>query len=186
MRPALASLAAGLLVLAACGGAAEEPPPPTLPADALPKLSSEARRLDRSALAADALRPGDLSRFLREAGYVEGVEREFFGRSDTFDRVVARGLRFEDAEGADAYLRWVRAHGRDLVGPTELRRPLDLGSSPVLLALVPCATCKKELPTYLAAWRRGEVVFSLLASGRGVNRERFAALAGELDDRMEA
>jgi hypothetical protein len=50
-----------------------------------------------------------------------------------------------------------------------------------LEALAACGTCKKELPTFLAGWRRGATVLSLLASGSGANPERFGALARELD-----
>lgn len=188
MRVALTSVAAALSLLASgCGGGGDErSAPPTLPADAVPELSSERRELDRAALAQDAFVPGTLSELLEEAGYVHGVEREFAGRGTVFDRVVARSLRFESAEGAERYLRWVRTHGDELLGTTKAERPLELGSSGVLLALVPCGTCKKELPTLLAGWRRDDVVLSLLASGRGVDRKRLAALARKLDARMEA
>ncbi len=185
MRALLASVLLVLSVLAGgCGGEPERAPPPTLPADALPELSSEARTLDRAAVAEDALARDALADLLERAGYVEGAEREFFGHGEAFDRVIARALRFETAEGAESYLGWVEEHGEDLLGPTAEEPRLRLGSSGVLLALVRCATCKKELPTYLAAWRRGDVVLSLLASGRGVDRERFAALARELDGRI--
>ena len=186
MRFALAPVVTVLALFAACGGAADAGPPPTLPADALPELSSETRALDRDALAADAFEPDAFGKLLADAEYVEGVERQFVGRGEVFDRVVARSLRFESPEGAGAYLRWVRANGDELVGETEPRRPLEFGSDGVLLALVPCGTCKKELPTLLAAWRRDDVVLSLLASGRGVDRDRLAALARELDARMAA
>jgi hypothetical protein len=186
VRLLLALVASALLGLAVgCGGGDERPTPPTLPPSALPELSSEARELDREALAADALQPGALAELLDEAGYVSGREREFFGHGASFDRVVARSLRFESTEGADRYIRWVRTHPRDLLGEAEERPRLELGSSGVLLTLVPCGTCKKELPTHLAAWRRRDVVLSLLASGRGANPERFAALARRLDARME-
>ena len=187
MRVLAAFVASTLLALAAgCGGGDERSTPPTLPPSALPELSSQARELDREALAADALAPDALAELLDEAGYVSGREREFFGHGESFDRVVARSLRFESAEGAERYIRWVRSHPRDLLGEAEEQPRLELGSSGVLLTLVPCGSCKKELPTHLAAWLRGDVVLSLLASGRGANPERFAALARELDARMEA
>ncbi|MDQ3857868.1 MAG: hypothetical protein M3327_05385 [Actinomycetota bacterium] len=187
MRVALALVVLALSPLAGgCGTGEERAAPPTLPPNALPELSSERRSLDRASLAADAFAPNALSSLLDDSGYVQGVEREFFGRGEIFDHVVARGLRFETSEGAERYLGWVRSHARDLLGRAEAERRLELGSSGVLLALTPCGTCKKELPTYLAAWRRGDVVLSLLASGRGVDRERFAALARKLDARMEA
>ena len=185
MRVFLASVVSALLALGTgCGGGDERPAPPTLPPSALPELSSQTRELDREALAADALAPESLAKLLDEAGYVGGREREFFGHGKIFDHVVARGLRFETAEGGDRYIGWIRSHAADLIGDAEERRRLGLGSAGVILTLVPCGTCKKELPTHLAAWRRGDVVLSLLASGRGANPERFAALARKLDARM--
>ncbi len=187
MRVALALVLLALSPLVAgCGSGEEERAPPALPAKVLPDLSSERRSLDRAALAAAAFAHDALSELLHDAGYVEGVEREFFGRGEIFDRVVARGLRFESTEGAERYVGWVRSHPRDFLGRAKAEPRLALGSSGVLFALAPCGTCKKELPTYLAAWRRGDVVFSLLASGRGVDRERFAGLARKLDARMDA
>ncbi len=189
MRPALAlALAAVALAVpaAGCGGQDGERAPATLPPDALPELSSERRELDRAALAEDAFAPHALAELLDEAGYEVGVEREFVGRGAVFDRVVARALRFESAEGAESYLRWIRRHGHDLLGKTESEPPLPIGSSGVLLALVRCGTCKKELPAYVAAWRRDDLVLSLLASGRGVDRKRLAGLARALDGRLEA
>lgn len=187
MRVALALVGLALSPLVGgCGTGEEERAPPTLPARVLPELASERRLLDRAALAADALAPDALSELLDDAGYVEGVEREFFGRGEVFDRVVARGLRFESPEGAERYVGWLSSHPRDLLGRAKAEPRLPLGPSSVLFALAPCGTCKKELPTYLAAWRRGDVVLSLLASGRGVDRERFAALARNLDARMDA
>lgn len=187
MRVTLALVVLVLSPLAAgCGTGEEQAAPPTLPPNVLPELSSERRSLDRPSLAADAFAPNALSHLLDDAGYVRGVEREFFGRGEIFDHVVARGLRFETTGGAERYVGWVRSHPRDLLGRAKAERRLELGSSGVLLALIPCGTCKKELPTYLAAWRRGDVVLSLLASGRGVDREHFAALAQKLDARMGA
>ena len=187
MRLALALAAAALALPAlGCGGQDGDRAPATLPPDALPELSSERRELDRPALAEDSFAPDALAKLLEEAGYEVGVEREFVGRGAVFDRVVARALRFESPQGAESYLRWVRSHGDELLGDTKTEPPLRLGSSRVLLALVPCGACKKELPAYVAAWRRDDVVLSLLASGRGVDRERLAALARELDARMEA
>jgi hypothetical protein len=170
------------LVLAGCG--AEEKaaaPPQTLSAEALPELASSARTLDALALAADALDPEALAGVLDDAGFETGHEREFSGKTTTFDHVVARTLVFESAAGADAYLEWLRGHGNDILGravPAEVAAPGDSG---VVFTLARCGSCKKELPTFLAGWRRDEVVLSLLAAGSGANPERFGALARDLD-----
>jgi len=174
-----------LAVAAGCGAGEENAPttpgPPTLPASALPDLEQRARPLGLEALAADSLEPQRLRHLLEESGYATGSEREFSGKTPTFDHVIARTLVFEDVKGADAYLGWLGTHGRDFLGradPANLSLP---GNSGVGFTLAACGTCKKELPTFLAGWRRGATVLSLLASGSGANPERFGALARELD-----
>jgi hypothetical protein len=179
----LAALIALALTLAvACGGGTDAAePPPTLPAEAVPGLVSRTRTLDATALAADSFAPDDLERVLEQAGYVGGSEREFTGRTETFDRVVARALRFASPEGADTYLAWLAGHAEEIVGQVEAEPALALGESNLLFSLVPCGSCKKELPTLLAAWRRDETVLFLLAAGRGASRESVSTLGRELD-----
>jgi hypothetical protein len=177
-----------LLVLAlttGCGADEESAPttpaPPTLPASALPDLEHRGRALGLEALAADSLEPAPLRQLLQDSGYVTGSEREFSGKTATFDHVIARTLVFEDMNGADDYLGWLGKHGHDFLGradPAKLSLPGDSG---VGFTLAACGTCKKELPTFLAGWRRGATVLSLLASGSGANPERFGVLARELD-----
>jgi hypothetical protein len=172
-----------LVAAVACGSEQEQTAaaPPTLPATALPELDSRARALDTNVLAEDALDAEELTTVLDDAGFLSGTEREFSGRTKTFDHVVARSLRFESAEGADAYLHWLEGHGDDFLGaaePAELQPP---GESTVAYTLVRCGTCKKELPTFLAGWRRGDVVLTLLAAGSGGNPERFETLARRFD-----
>jgi hypothetical protein len=180
-------LLAFLALVAACGGgenAAEAPPPPTLTAATLPELTSRERELPVEALAEDALEPDELASLLEDAGYVAGREREFTGKSKTFDRVVARSLRFESPDGAGSYLEWLDGHAGDLVGEVEFQPAPEVGQDARAFSLVRCGSCKKELVTFLAAWRSGGTVATLLAAGSGNNRERFDALARELDERI--
>jgi hypothetical protein len=175
----LATVAA---LLAGCGTAEKTAgPPETLPASALPELASNARTLDADALAVDAFQPHELSQLLAEAEFEVGREREFSGRTRTFDHVVARTLRFENSAGADAYLDWLSRHGQDILGRVEPAKLTLPGDGGVAFTLFRCGTCKKELPTFLAGWRRGETVLTLLAAGSGANPQRFGALVGELD-----
>ena len=177
----------GLLLLAVatgCGAGEENaatPRPATLPASALPDLEQRARALPLDALAADSLKPEPLRQLLEESGYVTGSEREFSGKTRTFDHVIARTLAFEKPEGAEAYLGWLGTHGDDFLGRAQPEKLALPGTSGVAFTLAACGTCKKELPTFLAGWRRGATVLSLLASGSGANPERFGALARNLD-----
>jgi hypothetical protein len=173
-----------MIALAGCG-AEEQPMPATvhnLPAAALPQLDSRVRSLDTQALAADALRPDALADILDDAGYVAGREREFSGRTRTFNHVVARTLVFEREEGGERYLDWLSKHGRELLGRAASVRLSTPGKSGVVLRLVPCGACKNELPTFLAGWRRGSTVLSILAAGPGANPQRFSALLQEQDE----
>jgi hypothetical protein len=176
-----------LLVLAgaACGAEKEAAPPATpatLSGAALPELDSRARTLDAAALADDAFEPDALAALLAEGGFVTGREREFSGKAATFDHVVARTLVFESREGADAYLGWVRGHGDEVLGRAAPAKVVPPGEGGVAFTLERCGTCKKELPTFLAAWRREATVLTLLAAGDGADAASFSALAHELDE----
>jgi hypothetical protein len=169
------------LLVAGCGGAAFQPPPPPLDAADLPRLSSRDRELPREVLAQDALVPGELAALLDDAGYAGGFEREFSGHTETFDHVIARTLLFADGDGASAYLDWVARHTGDLAGPSQPRPPVLLdGDRAIVFELDPCPTCKKQLPTWFGAWKRGAVVSYLLAAGRDVDRDTFTRLARRL------
>jgi hypothetical protein len=176
-------LAVVLGTTAACGSK-EDPPaqPDTLGAAALPELDSRVRTLAAADVAFDALEPDSLQQLLVESGYRTGSEREFSGKTKTFDHVVARTLVFETSDGALAYLGWLRGHGDDVLGravPAKITPPGDTG---VVFALERCGTCKKELTTFLAGWQRGETVLTLLAAGSGANPKRFTALVREHDE----
>ena len=173
-----------LLAAAACGAeeAASPAAPTTLPAAALPELDSRARTLDAASLADDAFEPDALAALLSEGGYVTGREREFSGKTATFDHVVARTLVFESRDGAEAYLGWVRGHGDEVLGRAAPAKVVPPGEGGVAFTLERCGTCKKELPTFLAAWRREATVLTLLAAGDGADPASFSALAHELDE----
>ena len=186
--PAVAVALILAVLVAGCGGASESAPDPptTLAPGVLPELNEQARTLDAALLAADSFEPDALAVLLEESDYVVGSEREFFGRGKIFDHVVARTLRFADPKGAAAYLEWVDKHAEDFLGRTNRETPLGLGEMDTLFSLQRCDVCKKQQPTFLAAWREGETVAFLLGAGPGVKRETFEALAHKLDERIRA
>ena len=87
---------------------------------------------------------------------------------------------FEHAVGADAYLDWLHENASDLIGKVKSRERLALGRDGTLFAEQGCR-CHMNLPTYLAGWRRGKTVLTLLADGPRLDRDRFRALAREQD-----
>jgi len=170
------AVASSVVAIAAGCGASEPAPdlPPPLASAALPQLTPRDRALPAHELALDALEPSDLAALLDDAGYRGGSEREFSGHTDTFDHVVSRTLVFEDVAGAEAYVDWI-------AGPSRSLTSIGLGAErSVLFELEPCPTCKKQLPTWFGAWRRGPKVSYLLAAGRNVDRRTFGELAGQL------
>jgi hypothetical protein len=147
--------------------------------DSLSDLSHEDRELDLEALSEDALEPTALASLLEEARFEGGVEIEYTGRTRLYSHVVTRTLAFAAPPGASAYLEWLDQNASDILGPVESKQTLSVGSDGVLLLQQGC-NCHSDLPTYLAAWRDGAVVRTLLADGAGVNARRVTALAREL------
>lgn len=175
--------------LAGCGGDSEGAPATTdtgkdrivLLADpaSLSDLSRSRRKLDVDALSEDALEPAALAGVLEEADFEGGVEVEYTGRTKLYSHVVTRTLSFAAPSGASAYLRWLDRNASDLIGQVKSEQTLPVGSDGVLLLEEGCG-CHSDLPTYLAAWRDGSDVHTLLADGAGVNDRRVKALAAQL------
>jgi hypothetical protein len=156
--------------------------PGGLPAHALPGMEADSEVLGIEALASDALDRAVLERLLREAGYVGGRQRTFSGPGERFSLAVTRILVFDSAGGASRYLSWLRTHPRDLLGTAELLPPPpDLPASAFLMAHVPGGCCPKEVPIYVSAWRRGDTVLFVRASGRQADRGAVEALTVRLD-----
>ena len=176
------SLALGLLA-AGCGSADAEssqaaaaPEPGPLLVEGLRR---ETRVVDRDTLAADALEPRALARLLDEAGYNIGLEEEYAGRTKLYAHVVSRRLEFARADGAASYIAWLRANAADLLGKAKPAVDFDIGADGFLTRDEGCG-CHSDFPTFLAAWRDGSIVQTLLADGPRVDRKRFVALAREL------
>jgi hypothetical protein len=142
-------------------------------------LKRNTRPLDREALVADALQREPLLAVLDEAGFRAGLEDEYSGRTDLYAHVVSRRLEFSHGDGAARYVDWLRNHAADLLGTTKPADPLNIGAGGFLTRDAGCA-CHSDLPTFLAAWRDGTRVRTLLADGPGVDRARFVALARQL------
>ena len=180
-----------VLFLSGCGGDSNDAPIATdggegkfdLLADpvSLSDLSRSERGLDVDALSKDALEPAALAGVLEGADFEGGVEVEYTGRTKLYSHVVTRTLLFAKPAGASAYLQWLDRNAADILGPVKSRGPLSLYVDGVLFLEQGC-NCHSNLPTYLAAWRDGSDVHTLLADGAGVNARRVRALARELGE----
>lgn len=157
---------------------------PILPLDALPGYVVRASGLDAATLDADALDPASLDAVLTGAGFETGIERRFTARWKPVTEVVARALRFASADGATAYLTWLRAHGADVLGSQA--RASDPPSLTDALAFThaPCTSCAKDTFQYFAAWTHGRYALTLLVGGPRAGRSTATPLAEELDARV--
>jgi hypothetical protein len=155
-----------------------------LPAGAVAGARASTGPIDAETLAADALAPEDLLHLIEDAGFADGVERSFGGARGPLDLVVARSLAFADDAGADAYLSWLHDHVSDILGSSEPLRAPGLPSGALFVRHLPDGCCPKEVPVFLTAWRRGNVVLFLKASGRAARPEPVTRLATAFDRQL--
>jgi hypothetical protein len=178
-----------VLLMSGCGSDSEGAPAttdtgrtnyvPVADPNSLSDLNRRDRELDVDALSEDALEPAALAGVLQKAAFEGGEEIEYTGHTRLYSHVITRTLLFAKPDGANGYLRWLDENAADILGQVKSRQPLAVGSDGVLLLEQGC-NCHSDLPTYLAAWRDGAVVRTLLADGAGANERRVTALAREL------
>ncbi len=161
-------------------GVAAAPIVPTPPAGSLPGMQSRARPLPSAVLVAEAVDHRSLRRVLEQGLYVAGSEREFTGRTATFNHVTEQALRFGNGAGASGYLRWLRVHTAETLGDARSVTASDIGTGGFVYRPRGCG-CHSETPTYLIAWQRGPLALTLLASGSGARAKTVEALARKLD-----
>jgi len=152
----------------------------TPPAGSLPEMRSRARALGPAVLVGEVIDHDGLRRVLDRGGYVAGSEREFFGHTVVFNHVTEQALRFGGAAGATSYLRWLRAHTAESLGAPRSVTAAGIGKSGFVYRPKGCG-CHSDTPTYLIAWRRGQLVLTVLASGNGATAKTAGALARGLD-----
>jgi hypothetical protein len=157
---------------------------PILPSDALPGYVVHASGIDAATLAADALDPASLDDVLTGAGFETGIERRFTARWKPLTEVVARALRFASADGATAYLTWLRGHGADVLGSQAQASDPPSLTDAIAFTHAPCTSCAKDTIQYFAAWTHGPYALTLLVGGPRAGRSTATPLAEELDARV--
>jgi len=141
--------------------------------------------LDAATVSTDALDPPTLGSVLSGAGFEAGTERRFTAPRKPLTLVVARVLLFRSADGAGAYLAWVRNHGTDLLGSqAQVTGPLDLPGA-IAFSHDSCDFCAKDTFEYFAAWTHGPYALTLLVGGPRAGRPAATPLAEELDARVK-
>jgi hypothetical protein len=164
-----------VILLAGCGGEASALLP-TLPAGALPELSSSTEQVTLEDLASDF---GSDVQAKLDWGFSRGSERVFQGESHRFDRVVSRTLEFDNAAGAQAYIDFFRSHLAAVFGTgTTASRLESKGRSGFLVDAASCA-CHRAEPTLAAVVSRGSRVSYLEVNGGGAKPAPVVALLAQ-------
>ena len=143
-------------------------------------MQSRARPLPATVLVAEVVDHAGLRRVLERGGYAGGNEREFYGKTEVFNHVTERVLRFGSAAGATSYLRWLRTHSAQSLGAPRSITATGLGDGGFTYRPQGCG-CHTETPTYLIAWRHGNLALTVLASGAGATPRTVNTLARRLD-----
>ena len=139
---------------------------------------------DAIAASLDATHPDQVQGLLTSDGFVGAWERVYAGRVGVFSRVVLRAWEFGDDSGATAYLSWFDADPQEWIGDAH---PIDGGSLPSSVHVVKhevTGCCHEETPIYLASWRRGEVVWTIRASGPRIRTTPVLKLVADIEGKV--
>ena len=188
-RSLAALLITALLIaalVAACGSSAASPPsvasptsvaspPPTLPATAVPYLTSVAKALTPAVLAREAEAP-TLVHQLDRWGFEAAADRYFQGESKKLQVVDSRTLRFRGPSGAAAYIAFMRSHLWPYLGPYPRINAFAPGGRHGILAIGQECQCHLANPSFLALVSEGATVTWLEINGPGATPRRLTAL----------
>ena len=110
----------------------------------------------------DATDPQAMQATLNGAGLVGVREQIYTGGRGSYSRVVVRAWEFTGEAGARAFDAWLKASGgSDVIGDARASH----GPTPVFFVHEPSGCCHEETPIYLAGWQKGDVVWTVVASG---------------------
>ncbi len=145
--------------------------PPTLPAAAVPYLTSVHKPLTAAFLAHEAEAPSLRAR-LSAWGFEGAADRYFQGESKRLQVVDSRTLRFRDASGATAFVSFMRSHLDPYLGSYPLIKPFGRG----ILASGQECQCHLANPSYLALVAHGATVTWLEINGPGATKRSLSGL----------
>ncbi len=175
MRRAARLVAVGAALAAVACGSSSTAPVATLSAHAVPGLPSTRTSLSPAFLARET-QAETLRARLRGWGFIAGARRYFQGESHTLQLVDSRTLRFRGAQGAAAFVAFLRTHLNTYVGSFARTRRYTAGGRSGFVAVAQACRCHLANPTYLAAVSARGTVTWLEINGPGATRTRLAAL----------
>jgi hypothetical protein len=113
--------------------------------------------------AVDATDSAAMQSILDGSGLIGVRERIYTGGRGSYSRVVVRAWQFESAQGAGAFHDWLITNAtHSVIGDA---KPVSGAPVPALFVHEPSGCCHEETPIYLAAWQKGDVVWTVVASG---------------------
>jgi len=124
----------------------------------------------------DATDPQAMKTVLDGAGLTGVQERVYTGGRGSYSRVVVRAWAFTDAQGAGAFVDWLRTNAtHSVIGEA---KPVP-GTE--LFVHEPSGCCHEETPVYLGAWQKGDVVWTVVASGPRIQTPPVVALVRQIE-----
>jgi hypothetical protein len=172
MRRAAVALAL-CAALAACGS--EAAPPAALPAAAVPYLESSAKPLTPAGLAKEFGVP-DLAGRLEEWGWDDGSRRYFQGQSKRLQVVDSRAMRFDSADGAAEFLRYVRERPATVLAGGTAATALSVGARRGWLVVGAPCSCHLATPVLTGVVADGATVTWLEINGPRATRRALRRL----------
>jgi hypothetical protein len=166
------------------GGASPAALPPftaTIPAVSLERMHEAEQTLTGEDATLDATNPQAMQTLLDGAGFVGARERIYTGGRGAVSRVALRAWQFSSAHGAGSFLDWLRVNAtHEVIGEA---KAVD-GPTPVFFVHEPSGCCHEETPVYLSAWRHGDVVWTVQASGPRIQTPPVVALVHRFEQEV--
>lgn len=110
----------------------------------------------------DATDSQAMQTIVENAGLVGVREQVYTGGRGSYSRVVVRAWEFESAQGAGAFHDWLLTNATHSVIGDAKPVPTSVEG---LFVHEPSGCCHEETPIYLATWQKGDVVWTVVASG---------------------
>jgi len=111
----------------------------------------------------DATDSATMQSVLDGSGLMGVRERIYTGGRGSYSRVVVRAWQFDTAQGAGVFHDWLTTNAtHSVIGDAKAVSDTPV---PALFVHEPSGCCHEETPIYLAAWQKGDVVWTVVASG---------------------
>ena len=119
---------------------------------------------------------------LDAAGLIGVRERVYTGGRGSYSRVVVRVWQFDNPQGAAAFHDWLMANAsHSVIGEA---KPVSNAPAPGLFVHEPSGCCHEETPIYLAAWQKGDVVWTVVASGPRIQTHPVIELVKKIEQEV--